>query len=202
MVRGLVYVTGRAVWPDPERFAFFQLLVGPGNDPAPTSLQPVSPRVDQPRTGGFLAVWDTGDLPAGDYTLVLVVDDVDGNELQARVSVVVEAAPARPTATSAPTVRPESGSPEAIPPESAPPVATLPLPLEPLPTRSPFAPVYEPAREPTATPYLPRPLPTPGGEPALAPIPTPLPVPPPLIPTQAPPVFPPTPPVPTPPGVP
>ena len=72
-VRGAVQVTGSANIP---RFQFYKLEYGIGENPATwyfmlSGCAPVS--------GGVLGVWDTSPLPAGVYSLRLVVVDQTGN---------------------------------------------------------------------------------------------------------------------------
>jgi membrane carboxypeptidase/penicillin-binding protein PbpC len=102
-VSGVVLVNGYAYSPG---FQSFRLEYGSG--PSPSSWVPIS-QSSSPVIGGSLGNWNTSNLPAGQYTLRLLVQDRQRGLLTASVTVNVGDAPVAPTPTApagAPPLRP------------------------------------------------------------------------------------------------
>ncbi len=73
-IQGRVDIRGTANIPN---FQFYKIELGLGEQPSRWSV--ISDVRRTPVENGLLEVWDTTDLPAGSYTLRLVVVDVTGN---------------------------------------------------------------------------------------------------------------------------
>ena len=95
-VNGVVTVTGRAVSND---FEWFRLEYGAGASP---TQWVVINQVNAPVTDAALGMWDTSALPAGQYTLRLVVKDRARGELVSLATITVTA-----KVTPAPTPTPK-----------------------------------------------------------------------------------------------
>jgi hypothetical protein len=122
-VSGNVEIRGRATGPDVSRFSFYRILIGEGKDP--TSLRPLGPPHDTPIENGVLATWGTDRFPAGEYTLILQVYDVDQNVTSASTFVTVAA---KPTPTPLPLLMPSMQPAADQTPVGAPPPAIAPPP--------------------------------------------------------------------------
>lgn len=72
-VSGVVQVTGTAAI---DKFQFYKVELGIGDNPGNWSFLFSG---ESPVTNGLLGQWDTNPLPAGVYTLRLVVVDITGN---------------------------------------------------------------------------------------------------------------------------
>ncbi|MEX2226753.1 MAG: transglycosylase domain-containing protein [Dehalococcoidia bacterium] len=79
----IVEITGQAA---SEGFIAYRLEFGLGDPPAGWTL---IMRSETPQPGGGLGLWNTADLPAGEYTLRLVLEDRDRGELSTYVVVRV-----------------------------------------------------------------------------------------------------------------
>ncbi|HZP57122.1 MAG TPA: transglycosylase domain-containing protein [Dehalococcoidia bacterium] len=82
-IKGVVQITGKADSPD---FVAYRLEFGAGNPPYAWT---VLLRSTDRQPGGGLGLWNTADLPAGIYTLRLVVEDAQRGELSTFVTVTV-----------------------------------------------------------------------------------------------------------------
>jgi len=110
-VSGRVEVRGTALSDGPS-FRSYRLEFGSGREPS--AWRAIGPERDHTVENGVLGIWDTGDLPTGEYTLRLTVFDEGGGETQSWVRVIVAAPSATPTPgrvgptpTSIVTVTPE-----------------------------------------------------------------------------------------------
>ncbi len=148
-VSGVVEIQGRATGPDVSQFSFYRILIGEGKDPP--SMRPLGPPYDTPVEDGMLATWDTDRFPAGEYTLMLQVYDVD-DDVTSTTFVVTVAGRATPTPFVAPSVL-------GTPVEEA----------EPAPAAAPPSESVAPA--PSGDGTIPIDLPTFDSQPTLAPLP-------------------------------
>lgn len=89
-VAGQVVVFGVA---DGPGFASYEVAYAPGVDPLDTDWLPVGLPGTQPVSGGQLALWETGQLAPGIYSLRLLVFDVAGGLRTVQIQVEVVAAP-------------------------------------------------------------------------------------------------------------
>src|SRR5581483_4556681 len=90
-VDGSVEIKGQAVGPNADRFSFYRVLIGRGDEPP--HLRPLGDPYDKPVANGVLAVWDTSRFPPGLYRLGLAIYDLDGNVSATSVLVTVAAKP-------------------------------------------------------------------------------------------------------------
>jgi membrane peptidoglycan carboxypeptidase len=97
VLRRSVEITGKA---DSENFVAYRLEYGLGAPPLEWKL---IERSDDKVTGGELGEWDIDDLPDGEYTLRLVVEDAERGELSTFVIVYVGENVRRVPARSTPT---------------------------------------------------------------------------------------------------
>jgi len=72
-LRGVVQIVGTAAI---ARFQFYKVELGVGDNPSQWTFLLSG---NAPVTNGVLGVWDTGPVPAGTYSLRLVVVDQTGN---------------------------------------------------------------------------------------------------------------------------